>query len=187
MIDGEVFCGDAGALHPQSSQRVADGHVDGGTCGRGQVQGADFAIHRGIENHITAPSQLGVDPANQRDADGAAEAEVGKDRQQLVSFTAVGEHQGDVVGVDDPQVAVEGVHRVEEYGCQSDGGRGGGNLSGHDAAFTDACDHQLGAIGTALNKQRQGRFHLVGIEAGGRCCNRRSLILQATSESRHRD
>ena len=101
------------------------GHGYGRACGGGQVEGADLAVDRAIKHHIAAAGEAGVHAAHQGHAGGAVGLEVGKDRQQLVGFAAVGEQQGSVFRIDNAQVAVEGIHRVEQHGREADGGKGG--------------------------------------------------------------
>ena len=86
---------------------------------------AVLAVDRAIKHHIAAGGEAGVHAAHQGHAGGAAALEVGKDRQQLVGFAAVGEQQGNVFRIDNAQVAVEGIHRVEEHGREAEGGKGG--------------------------------------------------------------
>ena len=69
-------------------------------------------------------------------------------REQIEKFgclTAVGEHHADIVGSHHPEIAVQGIERIEIQGHQTDGGKGGSNLAGDDAALADPCNNQLAA------------------------------------------
>ena len=58
---------------------------------------------------------------------------------------------------------MEGIHRVEEHGREAEGGKGGGDLAGHDAAFAHAADHQLGAAFAASLQQGESILQLLWI------------------------
>ena len=92
--------------------------------------------------------------------------------QQFSGFSAVRQQQAHVLRCNHPEVAVQGIGGVEEQGHQADRRKSSRNLSGHDAAFADAGDHQLRfAIGATL-QQRQGSLHLLAIKPIGGCGNR---------------
>ena len=163
MVEGKILGRDAPPFHPHRRQGIANGHGHRCAGGGGQVERTHLAIHRGIENHVTTPRQAGVNPAHQGNPGGAPAAEVGQDFQHLLGFAAVGKQQGDIVWRHHPQVAVQGIDRVQKDGHQADGGEGGGDFARHDPTFPHSRDHELGAGRGAAIQQLQGGFHLLAI------------------------
>ena len=184
MVDGEVFGRYACPLHPHCRQGVANRHGYRRAGGGSQVQRANLPIHRAIQHHVAPLSQAGLQAPHQGDQGRAAAAQVGQDRQQLFGFTAVGEQQGDVVGSHDAEIAVQGIDRIEKYGRKADGGKGGSDFAGNDAALAHTRKYELGAALAAPLQQFQSGLHLVAAEALGGGGNGSSLFLQAAGKGR---
>ena len=184
MIDGEISRGDAAPFHPDRRQGIANGHGHGRAGGGGEVEGADFSVDGGFQHHITAQRQRGFRPPYQGNARGAPAFEVGQHLEQLARFATIGEQQADVVGSYHAQIPVQGIEGIEVEGHQADGGKGGGDLAGHDAALAHAGDHQLGfAIRTAF-QEGQGSFHLINAQTISRSSDGGRFLLQAAGEGR---
>ena len=62
---------------------------------------------------------------------------------------------------------MEGVEGIEINGHQANGGKGGSDLAGNDAAFAHAGNHQLAPLAMAELKQLQGSLHLGRVQPLG--------------------
>ncbi len=121
-------------------QGVAHGQHGGGAGGGGQPQGAGLPGHPGVDGHLAALSQGGARPPGHGDERRLQALQAGDEDGELPGFAAVGQGQDHVLGRHHAQVAVHGLHRMEEQGRGAGGVEGGHDFPGHDAGFAHPGD-----------------------------------------------
>ena len=90
--------------------------------------------------------------------------------QELFGFAGVGEGDEDVARADCAEVAVQGLHRMQEGGGRAGGVERGGDFAGDDARLSYAGDDDVATLGGTGGKQGEGlleRWLHGGVEAVG--------------------
>ena len=120
-----------------------------------------------------AARQRGLGVPRGRRCEGADALEEGREGHELLGLAAVAQGEDHVVLRDHPQVAVQGLRRVQGEGGRARAGEGGGDLVSHDAALAHARDdhpalaredhlHEPGEGGVEAVAEPQERLRLDG-------------------------
>ena len=173
-------------LHPHRSQGITNRHGHGRAGGRRQVEGAHLTIHGSIQHHLGPLGQAGLRPPCKGNAGTAAAMQMGQQRQQLTALATIREQQHHIVRPHDPEIPMQGIEGIEVEGHQANRGEGGSDLAGDDAAFAHTGHHQLGALLTAVLKQVQSGFRLIGLQLISRIQQRLGFLLQDRGQGVHR-
>ena len=107
--------------------------------------------------------------------------------QQFRGFAAVRQQQAHILRCHDPEIPVQSIGGIEEQGHQADRGKGRGDFAGHDAAFANTSDHQLGFAISTTFQQCQSCLHLFAAESLSGGGDGGGFLLQAAGESGQRE
>ena len=110
-------------LQNRHGQRVAHDHHGGGAGGRGQVERARFLGHPHVQDDVAVARQGGSHRAGDAD-DFDREALQRRDQiEQLLRFARITERQNDIAIAHNAEVAVQGIHAVQENAWRAGAGR----------------------------------------------------------------
>lgn len=124
--------------HQRNRHGVSEHHLDSGGGDGGQIEGAQFSLERQMHVEI-ANGHQGIG-ANRGDADEkhALSLGAGDEAHELVGVAALAEHDEQIPGGENADVAVERVERGEEGGLDAERDERLGDLLGDEAGLADA-------------------------------------------------
>ena len=146
MVFGVVLLPKAARLQDRHGQRVAQHQHGGGAGGGGQVERAGLAGDLDVEHHVAVFRQRGFERAGERNDFDREPFQRGKQVQQLLRRARITQRQHHVPIVDQAEVAVEGVHGVEDDAGGAGAGERGGDLLADVAGFADAHHDDLAPL-----------------------------------------
>ncbi len=108
-----VLAAQAAGVEKSDGEGIADGQRDGGGGGGGEVEGAGLALDGGIENDVGVLGERGLQIAGEGDDAHAGALDDGQQVDQFVGFAGIGKGQDDVLGLQQAQVAMHGLGRMQ--------------------------------------------------------------------------
>ena len=100
MVVVEVSCGDPSLLHPNRRHGITNSLRYSGDGSTVEFEGTNLMVLRVIKHHIAAVGKNRLDTARLGNEVCSAAPETGKNEQQFLGFSTVGEQTGDVLWLD---------------------------------------------------------------------------------------
>jgi len=143
--------------HQGHGEGIAERRGDDGARGGDEVVRIAFFLDACIERHVAEARQFRVQPAEDADARDARFLKAAGQAEEFARRAAARDQDGHVAGLDQAEVAVLGLGRVEKHGRDAGGTERGGELAGGGAALAHARGDDLaGTVG----QQPDGAFKL---------------------------
>src|SRR4029077_1492711 len=146
----------AARLEDGHGERVAHDEHGGGAGGRGEVEGAGFARHLHVQHHVPVPRERGPGHAGDGDDLDGKTLQRGQEVEQLLRFAGVTEGEDEITITHDAEVAVQGVHAVEDDAGGAGAGEGGGDFAADVAGLADADDDDFAAAAQGVGGKLHG-------------------------------
>ena len=166
MIPGEIALLEAARLQDGHRQRVAHDQHGGGAGGRREIERARLLGHFDVERNVAVPGERGFQVAGEGDDLDGKPFQRGQQVQQLLRLAGITQREDHVAVVDDADIAMQGVHAVEDDTGGAGAGEGGGNFLADVAGFADADDDDFSPA-------------LDGFHDGVDCVGKRAIELRA--------
>ena len=141
----EILGGETARIEQRQRQRVTQRQRRGRARRGRETERTRFGVDRRVEMHVGGLRQRTLLVAGEGDEARALALQMRRQRDQLVGFAGIRQHQHDVVGRDHPEVAVRRIGRMHEERGRSGGGQRGGELAADVARLADARDDDAAA------------------------------------------
>lgn len=175
---GKVVATKAAHFEEDHGQGIAEGEGGGGTGGRGEVERAGFFLVMVEEATVGKAHQGGIGERSHGDHTDAQALEVRDDANQVLSFAAIADENGEIPLAAKAEIAMQGLIGVEKGGWHAGAVEGAGKFLADGHIFTDAGENEFVAGGDALLKLVDHISEAL-VEFSGCALNRFALYLQA--------